>query len=490
MKAIKIGTNRLISVVLSLIMCATILTGAIWALSNLFKTGMSIVVTYDAPLDAKVYLSTDSTGAELAGLRQPGSDNIVTVNNFNKANSALVLNTTGNNENGNAKTKGQFEALGKDSTSLICDANGEMQFYVYVENFSTEDSVYYRANITFGNEEETTPFSVVKNPSYAVSEAVSDSTGGGVTSSLLAFKIKANDLNAGIKSDKIIIKIELKTDLLSIMGLGGKYTSGDFKGMYFIEMGRAPQNFAGTINTISAIETGEYWVDGNEYFTNTANPNIKYVKNGDNYYLVEPVRWIVIADENFSTENGTFGIDYYSNIDLVQIDKTKLSNIPSRQIVVLSENILTTFSFTYHFNNYSSQMTSLRNGIFNSNEQILLNNFPYYTNLNKWGMGDLTENFSLLAGYSSSENFYYSTYLTTTDLRKASNTAYLDKAISKPSSYNEYWTRSRWASYGSTPEKFSGYYLNSTGALIGQQIYGGDFPSQGIRPMIIVNLEL
>ena len=134
-------------------------------------------------------------------------------------------------------------------------------------------------------------------------------------------------------------------------------------------------------------------------------------------------------------------------------------------------------------------MTSLRNGIFNSNEQILLNNFPYYTNLNKWGMGDLTENFSLLAGYSSSENFYYSTYLTTTDLRKASNTAYLDKAISKPSSYNEYWTRSRWASYGSTPEKFSGYYLNSTGALIGQQIYGGDFPSRGIL-YDYVNLEL
>ena len=182
MKAIKIGTNRLISVVLSLIMCATILTGAIWALSNLFKTGMSIVVTYDAPVNAKVYLSTDSTGAELAGLRQPSSDNIVTVNNFNKANSAIVLNTTGNDvNNGGAKTKGQFEALGKDGSSLICDANGEMQFYVYVENFSETESVYYRADISFNEktEGETDPFSVVKNPSYAVSEAVSDSTGGG-----------------------------------------------------------------------------------------------------------------------------------------------------------------------------------------------------------------------------------------------------------------------------------------------------------------------
>ena len=169
MKSIKIGTNRLISVVLSIVMCATILTGAIWALSNLFKTGMSIVVTYDAPVKAKVYLSTDSTGAELAGLRQPSSDNIVTVGNFKKENSAIVLNTTGNSENGDAKTKGQFEALGKDGSSLVCDANGEMQFYVLVENYSETDNVYYRANITFADGEGMSPFSVLNKPKFALS---------------------------------------------------------------------------------------------------------------------------------------------------------------------------------------------------------------------------------------------------------------------------------------------------------------------------------
>ena len=146
MKAIKIGTNRLISIVLSIVMCATILTGAIWALSNLFKTGMSIVVTYDAPVNAKVYLSTDSTGA--GTLRQPSSDNIVTVNNFKKENSAIVLNTTGNNENGDAQSKTDFEALGNEN-GLKCDPNGEMQFYVFVENFSETESVYYRADVSF-----------------------------------------------------------------------------------------------------------------------------------------------------------------------------------------------------------------------------------------------------------------------------------------------------------------------------------------------------
>ena len=210
MKTIKIGTNRLISVVLSIVMCATILTGAIWALSNLFKTGMSIVVTYDAPVNAKVYLSTDSTGAKDAGLRQPSSDNIVTVNNFKKENSALVLNTHDTDNNG-GKVKKTFEDLGKDGSSLICDANGEMQFYVLVENYSETESVYYRANITFGNTEETTPFSEAENPRYAVSEAVSDSTGGGgVTSSLLAFKIALNsEFEGDIRADQITIKIEL-----------------------------------------------------------------------------------------------------------------------------------------------------------------------------------------------------------------------------------------------------------------------------------------
>ena len=174
MKSIKIGTNRLISVVLSIVMCATILTGAIWALSNLFKTGMSIVVTYDAPVDAKVYLSTDSTGA--GTLRQPSSDNIVTVHNFKKENSALVLNTH-DNDNNNEKVKGTFEALGKDSSSLICDPNGEMQFYVYVENYSETDDIYYRADVNFNGE---TPQGGVA-PFTAISDeiGISASTGGG-----------------------------------------------------------------------------------------------------------------------------------------------------------------------------------------------------------------------------------------------------------------------------------------------------------------------
>ena len=178
MSGIKIGGNRLISLLLSIVMCLTVLTGTIWALTGLFEVGMSIQVTYD-PLvnNAKVYLSTDSSGA--GTLQQPNSTpgNTVTVQNFSRANSALVLNTHDDDRNG-GKIKGTFEAL----TSLDCNASGEIKFYVLVENYSTEDNVYYRANINFNKdtEDETSPFNIiVENPRYVTSEAVSNPLGGG-----------------------------------------------------------------------------------------------------------------------------------------------------------------------------------------------------------------------------------------------------------------------------------------------------------------------
>ena len=351
MKAIKIGTNRLISIVLSIVMCATILTGAIWALSNLFKTGMSIVVTYDAPVNAKVYLSTDSTVA--GTLRQPSSDNIVTVHNFKKANSAIVLNTTGNdNNNDGAQSKTDFENLGKNGSSLICDANGEMQFYVYVENFSTTDSIYYRANISFNGETpegEATPFSVVKNPSYAVSEAVSDSAGGGgVTSSLLAFKIALNsEFEGDIRADQITIKIELNTSYLGLLGFGGSSgfyddtetgITANYKGLYWIELGEYPQSQETNSTIISAMSTT---VDSKGYYTSFANGK-KYARKGTEpngpftYYKVEPVRWLIIG--NGSDLNGK-GFPDKNDV------REGYSDLLSNQMLLISEKVL--FKYIY-----------------------------------------------------------------------------------------------------------------------------------------------
>jgi len=69
-------------------------------------------------------------------------------------------------KDGNLLQKDAFELLGAGN-GLKCDANGEMEFYVYVENYSLTENVYYRANINFvGTDEQSAPFSTVTNPSY------------------------------------------------------------------------------------------------------------------------------------------------------------------------------------------------------------------------------------------------------------------------------------------------------------------------------------
>ncbi len=58
--------------------------------------------------------------------------------------------------------------------------------------------------------------------------------------------------------------------------------------VHYIEMGEYPQRYVGTTSTISATPQGTYYVDNND-------GSKKYALKGNNYYLVEPVRWIVIG---------------------------------------------------------------------------------------------------------------------------------------------------------------------------------------------------
>ena len=58
--------------------------------------------------------------------------------------------------------------------------------------------------------------------------------------------------------------------------------------LHFIEMGEYPQRYAGTKTEISATQQGTYYVDNDD-------GSKKYALKGSNYYLVEPVRWIVIG---------------------------------------------------------------------------------------------------------------------------------------------------------------------------------------------------
>ncbi|MDD3397355.1 MAG: hypothetical protein PHR96_02295 [Clostridia bacterium] len=162
--------QKLIAKGTALIITLTVMIGAAWAILSTEKVGLSVSVSFDSAVTAKVYLATDSSSAGQFYQDSP-TVNTETETDFDTDFSALVLDTY----QGTALTKSSFEALGTGN-GLKCDANGDMEFYVYVENYSTTESVYFRANIEFvGTGEQTAPFSTVTNPNYETAQ-----TAGGV----------------------------------------------------------------------------------------------------------------------------------------------------------------------------------------------------------------------------------------------------------------------------------------------------------------------
>ncbi|MDD3397050.1 MAG: hypothetical protein PHR96_00710 [Clostridia bacterium] len=192
--------QKLIAKGIALIITLTVMFGAAYALLSTAKVGLSVNVSFDPAVTAKVYLATDSSSA--VDFKQPNST--VTAENFAKANSALVLDT----KDGGTLTKSSFEALGTGN-GLKCDANGEMEFYVYVENYSTTEKVLCETNIEFTGDNGTAPFSVESNPTSTAFPM----SGGDATKSLLTFKIKSTNVT-GLNANTIAIEIDLKTSCL------------------------------------------------------------------------------------------------------------------------------------------------------------------------------------------------------------------------------------------------------------------------------------
>ncbi|MDD3173879.1 MAG: hypothetical protein PHF63_09490, partial [Herbinix sp.] len=70
-------------------MSLTALFVTAWAILSTEKVGLSVSVSFDSAVTAKVYLATDSSSA--VDFKQPNPT--VTAENFAKANSALIVDT-------------------------------------------------------------------------------------------------------------------------------------------------------------------------------------------------------------------------------------------------------------------------------------------------------------------------------------------------------------------------------------------------------------
>jgi len=427
------GMQKLIASGIALLMSLTALFVTAWAILSTEKVGLSVNVSFDPAVTTKVYLATDSSSA--VDFKQPNST--VTAENFAKANSALILDT----KDGNSLQKDAFELLGADN-GLKCDANGEMEFYVFVENYSETESVYYRANINFvGTGEQVAPFSTVTNPSFETA-----GTALGVESpsiSLLIFKI-LSDSDTGLNANTIQIEIDLSTSFASILGLA-QYTSGNYSGLFYIDMGEYPQTQEINTEIISGI-TGE--PDANNYYTSSVNGE-KYARRGTDpnytYYLVEPVRWLVIGN------SGTYADFPNKNFD----------TLGSNQLLLISENLISASTYSVNLNN------PLGDTIFNDLEKNKLNKFgnnQYFYSLSKD-----TE------GYP-----YRIDYYLTVNQSRCSPTAYASSILNLYAS-DRFWVQSQ--NYAATLKKYAihsnmGTYYSSVSETTNILL---------VRPTIILN---
>ena len=155
------------------------------------------------------------------------------------------------------------------------------------------DEVINKINLlnVVGKYEDDSEKILILNTDYNIDFQRTDGGGNGnftqlgIAGTITAIAISNNDLQS-----TIYLKVENYAIRTYISNNAPVYNDNDKSNyyMHYIELGEYPQRFAGTINEISASLQGSYYIDD-------SNISKKYILKGDNYYLVEPVRWIVIG---------------------------------------------------------------------------------------------------------------------------------------------------------------------------------------------------
>ncbi|MDD3397866.1 MAG: DUF6273 domain-containing protein [Clostridia bacterium] len=167
--------------------------------------GLTVNVSFDSAVTAKVYLATNSSTAVQFYQDSPTVDGVGGPI-FDKTKSAIIFNTYDTDTN-DGKIKTSFEALGSgNDNGLKCDANAEMEFYVYVENYSETEIIFCNADVTFTEANGSEPFTVISNPMSITGTAVGEDN---PSKSLLTFRIKADDIETIISANTIQIEIDL-----------------------------------------------------------------------------------------------------------------------------------------------------------------------------------------------------------------------------------------------------------------------------------------
>ncbi len=289
-------------------------------------------------------------------------------------------------------------------------------------------------------------------------------------------------------SSSFTLYAKFEKPLYTFGELGVDHTSGK---KYYVEMGEYPQSLA-SVTASDVTATSEqitvYDTTCTVYQNNTTDD--RYVLYNSNYYLIEPVRWIILGyeegDEYINYDFDTFTIDGQN----AYIDTAKSTPYTGTNgqpgLLVLSEKVLNSSVFNSTYANQYSNSTlkvtidRMYGELFTTTEQTLIKSTTLNTthSTNDMSTAEVevvtTKLFSLSGFYSDS--YYVYDYLRTNNVRIAYATELVDSA----GSAYIWWLRS-----GDGGFLFNADYVNTDGSTNSNDVKG----THGVRVAFVMSLE-
>ena len=468
----------------------------VYALTILKNSQINVGISYQPEYLVKVEMGIDGANSGTFNQTIEETEYVEIYNSLNPVSNGMYIQSISS------------DTIRLEANSLTPDSTGLVYFRFYILDGETKDIF---ASVNCGETTEKT--STLKE----TATQLSIQTGVTADNPALLGALKIN-----IKFEEAPYTVHKYVD-----GTGPVYNNNTSdRYVHYIKMGEYPQSYAGTTTEISATPQGTYYVD---------NDGRKYALKGSKYYLVEPVRWIVLGVSDGNPESdGKYTLCTSGNTDNWQYDEatntfkyrttTNGEWEKATEVLVLSEYGL--LRSTYHnaggyyyppFNHFSqsnintvlnTNANSLYNTMFadNQKEKIESKTMPitsYYQNLNSddytidEDKNDIKYNMFLLGSninYSGSswvdnatDSYSLGTYFkpstdTAESNRLAKETAYSSGGTqNRPDSYSvcRWWLRS-----GYVGSSDSVMYVHSTGSANGIHVTH----SLAVRPAFVLNL--
>ena len=267
---------------------------------------------------------------------------------------------------------------------------------------------------------------------------------------------------------------------------------------YYVEMGEYPQSLASVSSSDVTATSEQITIDDTAcivYQNNTTDD--RYVLYNSNYYLIEPVRWIILGyEEGYDTSTYKFA-NFTIDGQNAYIDTAKSTPYTGTNgqpgLLLLSEKLLISSQFDTTNNNYSDSVLKTNNEllyeqIFSIEQKELIKtisiNSTYYDNGAHYGTDMFDAKlFPLSRKYNSSytDNYDLSNYLSSTTSRQATPTD-LGKAsgiYTNSSTGMGYW----WLRSGNYNTASNAYYVYTSGTIANGAV---TYANRGMRVAFVM----